>query len=124
MVSRLEACDMQVKEYENWAADLLAYAHQIETDKRPGYTFTSNDVHKNFKSIAERIGITPFQVWLVYFLKHVDAITTALSRRDAPAAEPLQGRFADAVNYLKLGWTLYVEDCKTDDDGAIITPRS
>lgn len=98
-----------MQDYDGIAASLLATAHAIETAKRPGYTIGSADVLANFKRVAERTGMTPLQVWAVYFLKHVDAITTGACKPELPQAEALEGRFADAVNYLKLGWGLINE---------------
>jgi hypothetical protein len=100
---------MRVNEYDDVACSLLADAHEIETSKRPAYTSGSADVLANFKSIAARTGATPGQVLTVYLLKHIDAITAALCMPDLPQAESVESRFADAVNYLKLGYALVVE---------------
>jgi hypothetical protein len=96
-------------EYEVVAGDLMALARSIEDSKRPGYTVGSEDVLANFKSVAARVGITTEQAFLVYFLKHVDAICTILSRPDLPVSEAPPGRFADAVNYLRLGFAIWRE---------------
>jgi hypothetical protein len=100
---------MKVNEYDDVACSLLADAHEIETSKRPAYTSGSADVLANFKSIAARTGATPGQVLTVYMLKHIDAITAALCMPGLPQAESVESRFADAVNYLKLGYALVVE---------------
>src|SRR5690606_7796603 len=42
-------------------------------------------------------------------LKHVDAVTSALCRPDLPQAEAILGRFADLINYAKLGYALIEE---------------
>jgi hypothetical protein len=112
---------MKVNEYDDLASGLLADAHEIETSKRPAYTIGDADVLANFKSIAARTGLTPGAVLSVYMLKHIDAITAALSRPDIPQAESVESRFADAVNYLKLGYALVVEregsDSGVESDG-------
>ena len=100
---------MNVNEYDDIAAALLADAHEIEVSKRPAYTIGDADVLANFKRVAERTGLTAGQVLSVYMLKHIDAVTAALSRPDLPQAESVQSRFADAVNYLKLGFALITE---------------
>jgi hypothetical protein len=100
---------MTTDKYEIVASDLLALASNIETSKRPGYTVGSVDVLANFKRVAERAGISTEQAWLVYFLKHVDAITTIMSKPDLPVSEAPPGRFADAINYLKLGYAILQE---------------
>jgi len=96
-------------QYQSLSSELLSLAKSIEDSKRPAYTIGSLDVLNSFKSIATRVGVTPSQVWAVYFLKHVDAITAAANSDKIPQAEELSGRFADAINYLKLGWALISE---------------
>ena len=84
--------------------ELLNLAHEIEIAKRPSYTQDSDDVLANFKKAAELSGCTPMQVWGAYFYKHVAAILSYAKDPDIPQAEPLDSRFADAINYLKLGF--------------------
>lgn len=100
---------MTIHEYDNLVDDLLNAALQIEMAKRPAYTLNSADVLHNFKAVAARAGITSEQAWLVYFLKHVDAISSAAKDPSIPQAEDIGGRFADAINYLKLGYALIRE---------------
>jgi len=88
---------------------LLRTAEDIESSKRPAYTIGSEDVLANFKRIAERTGQEPGQVLATYMLKHVDAVTSALCRPDLPQAEAILGRFADLINYAKLGYALIEE---------------
>lgn len=101
---------MNQKTYDDVTRALLDEANGIETAKRPGYTLGNEDVLKNFKAVAARVGITPGQAWAVYFLKHIDAITSVMTRPDLPVAEAPLGRFSDAINYLKLGYALFTED--------------
>jgi len=101
------------KTYDDVTRALLDEANGIETAKRPGYTLGHEDVLKNFKAVALRAGITPGQAWAVYFLKHIDAITSVMTRPDLPVAEAPLGRFSDAINYLKLGYALLQEDGAT-----------
>jgi hypothetical protein len=95
--------------YTQVSLELLNEAARIEREKRPGYVVGDADVLKNFKAVAQRLGLTPAQVWGVYFLKHVDAITAIMTRPELPVSEPPIGRFADALNYLKLGYALHRE---------------
>jgi hypothetical protein len=110
---------MNTKDYDSLAAGLLATAHDIEVGKRPAYTIGHPDVLTNFKAVAARTGLTPGQVLSVYMLKHIDAVTAALCRPDLPQAESIESRFADAVNYLKLGYAL-VSECAIREDGSTI----
>jgi hypothetical protein len=100
---------MNAADYDRVADELMHIARGIETSKRPGYTIGSEDVLANFKSVAARVGISTEQAWAIYFLKHIDAITSIMTRPDLPVAEAAEGRFADAINYLRLGWALLKE---------------
>jgi len=53
----------------------------------------------------------------VYFLKHIDAILAIMTRPDLPVSEAPIGRFADALNYLELGWGLLSERESCGDPG-------
>ena len=96
--------------YDDSVSELLHIAHKIEEAKRPGYTLDSPDVLANFKKAAEMTGCTPMQAWGAYFYKHVAAILSYAKEEDIEQAEPLSGRFADALNYLKLGYHMVKED--------------
>lgn len=97
---------MLLSDFNLTTEKLMDLCLSIADAKRPAYTSGSADVLHNFKAVAARVGITPMQVWAVYFLKHVDAIVTAARSPDTPQAESLDGRFADAINYLQLGHAL------------------
>lgn len=101
---------MTISEYEKVSAALLAEADAIAKAKRPGYTLADNDVLINFKAVAKRLDVTPMQAWGVYFLKHIDAITSLARDPKIPQAEEMVGRFSDAINYLQLGYALYYEN--------------
>lgn len=100
---------MTSDQYDAVADELMTLARSIETSKRPGYTVGSVDVLANFKRVAERAGISVEQAWAVYFLKHIDAIMTIMTKPDLPVSEEPPGRFADAVNYLRLGYAILKE---------------
>jgi len=70
--------------------------------KRPEYTEGHSDVLNNFKVVATELGLTPIQVWYVYFRKHVASIGQYAKKPDAGMSEPIQGRIMDALNYLEL----------------------
>lgn len=99
---------MFLERYVESKQALAQLAQQIELAKRPEYTGHSNDVLFNFKSIALRLKISPLKVWGVYFLKHIDAIISQ-TEENIEASEPLEERFADALNYLYLGYALMEE---------------
>lgn len=62
----------------------------------------------NFKRVADTLGLTPLEVWAVYFQKHIIAIQKFV-REDGLADESLESRFVDARNYIDLGWALVNE---------------
>ena len=95
--------------YESSVMELLDLARSIEESKRPGYTLDSPDVLANFKKAGEMTGCTPMQAWGAYFYKHVAAILSYAKDENIEQAEPLSSRFADAINYLKLGYHMIKE---------------
>lgn len=105
---------MTQEQYDKVAANLMALALSIEDSKRPGYTIGDRDVLANFKRTAERAGIEVGQAWAVFFLKHIDAILSIMTRPDLPQAEEPPGRFADAINYLRLGYAILHERQSAD----------
>jgi hypothetical protein len=86
--------------------------------KGDDYTIDQADEDRlfNFKEIAQLVGITPQQVWAVYFLKHVFSILAFVKGKKE--SEPIQGRKDDAVNYLHLFEGLVVEAAEAPDYAA------
>ena len=70
----------------------------------------SEDRLANFKRNAERWGMTPIQVWSIYFGKHMDAIESYV-KKGKLESEPIEARIMDARNYLFLLKCL-IEDVK------------
>jgi hypothetical protein len=110
---------MNTARYEEVRHDLLQEAYDIENAKRPAYTGENVDVLHNFKTTAQRAGITTRQAWLIYFLKHVDSVSTWAKNPNAPQGEPIVGRFADIINYCKLGYAIEVEEAEEHMRAAI-----
>lgn len=79
-----------------------------------GKSYAGNgDTLANFKRNAERLGLTKYQIWGVYFNKHIDSINNAISdnpNEPRDNSEGLQGRIADARNYLAILLCLLIED--------------
>jgi hypothetical protein len=100
---------LNAADYDKHAQDLETYARKVTLDKRPAYTQGNVDVLWNFKNVGQRLGLKPGDVLLVYLEKHLDAIRSALTKPELPQAEEIKGRFADAINYLKLGYALIQE---------------
>jgi hypothetical protein len=70
------------------------------------------DTLDNFKKVADATGQTMFQVWQVYFQKHILSINNAImADPDFPVehTEGMEGRILDAVTYLTLLQCLLTE---------------
>lgn len=77
------------------------------------YTQGNAEVNDNFKRIAITLqgrGIDKYDVWAIYFQKHIDALTTWLNKRQMESSESLGSRIADLVNYLLILHTMLEED--------------
>ena len=105
---------MNINDYTEATIDLLSLASEIEERKRPSYTNGNADVLHNFKRDAEMAGVTMYQNWLQHFLKQVAAISRWARCPDDEQSEPIEQRFADVVNYCKLGHALERERSQFD----------
>ena len=85
---------------------------QLLKDKGEAYS-GKKDALANFKINAERMGLSKYQIWAVYFNKHIDSINNAI--KDNPStptdkSEGLGSRIVDAINYLIILKALLTED--------------
>lgn len=106
---------MDSKKYDEVSAHLSEVARGIVVDKRPSYTVGSEDVLANFKRTAEHAGVTPGTVWGIFVLKHLDSVL-AYFKNGTTSSESIEGRFADLLNYINLGYAIYREE---QDEGMI-----
>jgi hypothetical protein len=100
---------MEKKELNSVKKYLLEKADEIMNKKQPEYTNQDLDVLNNFKTSAKLIGITPSEIWAAHFTKHVQSILSHAHNPGMQQAEPIETRYADALNYLFLGFSLIVE---------------
>lgn len=74
----------------------------------------SSDRLSNFKLAADRLHLTKYDIWSVYFDKHLEAIRTFISDTkhgiERERSEPIAGRIHDAINYLILLGAIIEED--------------
>jgi hypothetical protein len=56
----------------------------------------------NFKKLANDLGLNPKQVLFVYLTKHLDSIRSYIKNGKVMSNESIEGRIADARNYLAL----------------------
>lgn len=90
-----------VDEFQAQSADLLR--------KKGGEYATDDDRLKNFRQVADLIGLDPEAVCMTYLLKHMQSLSQSIQTGDRPWAwrdedggEALKQRIADAINYLYL----------------------
>lgn len=85
----------------------------IKTFQVKGEAYASNkDSLSNFKRNAERLNMSMFQIWAVYFNKHVDSVNNAIAQNPfAPVdkSEGLESRVTDLINYAMLLKCLLIE---------------
>lgn len=103
---------MTQKEFYNTVTNLYESASEIREAKQPEYTMESADILNNFKQSAIRAGVSPMQVWSIFFDKQLSSIQAHIKNPDLVQAEPLDSRWADLYNYLLLGFALYKESAE------------
>jgi hypothetical protein len=64
-----------------------------------------DDVLSNFKSNAKDLGLTPYQIWAIYFTKHTKSIINQIKKNpnnpnDTNSVENTKSRITDAIAYL------------------------
>ena len=77
-----------------------------------------DDVLSNFKLNAERLDLSKYQVWAIYFNKHIDSINNAIKVSPASPVdetEGLAGRITDVINYAVILQALLTEDYDCSD---------
>lgn len=72
----------------------------------------NGDVNGNFKKIAALTTVDAKMVWLVHFSKHLDSIINYIKEGRVSCDEPIEGRIADAVNYLLILASMIEEERK------------
>lgn len=109
---------MRLDEYECAVDLLLTLAKRVEDSKRPSYTAGNPDVLHNFKLDADMAKILPTQNWATHMLKQAAALARWAQDPDRPQSEPVEQRFADLVNYAKLGFAMMIEREQTAGEEA------
>lgn len=85
--------------------------YTLLTTKGDAYS-CDKDVLQNFKNAAANLNMDPFQIWAVYFGKHVSSIFKAISdnpHRPVDKSEGFKSRLLDAAAYLYLAACLHAE---------------
>lgn len=75
------------------------YAKITEINRTKGHDYAGDDdALANFKQAAEKLGLTPEQIWGVYADKHWSAVMTFIKEGDVKS-EPIEGRLHDVILY-------------------------
>lgn len=104
--------DMKTEAREELIRALEKQESAARLSKGAAYS-SADDCLSNFKRNAERLSLTKYQIWAVYFMKHIDAILNAISANPvAPEerSEGMCGRIMDARVYLELLYCMLHED--------------
>lgn len=102
---------MTVEKRLDIAHNIFADVDNLLLTKGKAYS-SLNDSLANFYRNAERLGLTPFQIWAVYFNKHIDSINNAIQYNPSnpvDSSEGLEGRIRDAITYLTILECLLIE---------------
>lgn len=93
--------------------ELLEGVHKklLDLTETKGEEYSNDDDQlANFKRSAVESGCTKYQVWLIFFNKHMDAIKYFVKNKEIKSTEGLIGRIDDAILYLMLLRAMYIED--------------
>ena len=93
---------MTNEEFYKMFEGMHAVEHNIMVGKGKEYTKGDDDKLKNFKEVGERLGLTPKQVWAVYFYKHLFSLEYYLKGGEISSGETIESRITDLRNYLAL----------------------
>lgn len=101
-----------IEQREKIAAEIFENCLDILRKKGADYSSLSDSL-SNFKEGGAMIGRTKYEVWAIYFFKHVKSILNSIkSNPKAPQteSEPLRGRIEDIINYSVIFAALLRED--------------
>jgi hypothetical protein len=100
---------LTVEERKELFKTLAKECDEIMEGKQPGYT-NEGLANDNFWNDADELGIRPEQVLLVHMNKHARSIKLYI-KKDGKVVdpEPISKRIEDNINYLKMLWTIFVE---------------
>lgn len=100
---------MKNKEFNKFITQFRKSQDDLIIRKGHDYTQGNADRLHNFKYVATLTGLTPLQVWSVYWFKHVFAIATFV-KYGAVKSEDITSRFIDENNYNLLGAAILQEE--------------
>ena len=107
---------MRHDDYAEHVTDFTDEMKKVTTEKNADYSAGTDDAMCDYHSTANRVGITPVQVWAVLFFKHVHAVERFI-KTGMLSSESIHGRFIDIANYGMLGDALVkdIAECHRED---------
>lgn len=103
---------MKLEDRQYLAEELFQDCLAILESKGKAYS-GNEDALANFKVNGERLGLSKYQIWSIYFNKHIDSINNAIKynpKYPVDKSEGMDGRIIDAINYLIILKALLEED--------------
>lgn len=82
---------------------------KIRETKGYDYTLGTKDANRNFKKVAENLGLEPETVLWVYLEKHLDAIRTWIKSKRLKG-EGIETKILDCINYLGILYSILIEN--------------
>jgi len=99
---------MEAQKFYDTIEDLIDECFEIMKAKGLAYSGKS-DSFANFKRVAKNLSMSPYNVWYVYFAKHLDSLASWI-REEYSDSEPITGRIKDLINYLFLLYGMIKEN--------------
>ena len=93
---------MLIEDRDRLAEQIFTKCRELMLNKGADYA-GAGDCLNNFKVVAQRLGLMPFQIWAVCFNKHVEAINNSIKcnpEQPKRKAETIDGSIIDSINYL------------------------
>ena len=97
---------MLIEEFDSNSDSLVSLAKKVRDSKRPDYTLGKANVLSNFDSTGSDVDLPPEKVLWILLKKHLDAILATVRDPSLGQSEPIDLRFADAINYLLLLYSI------------------
>ena len=103
---------MKWRKQQELISKLFTESKELLLTKGKDYA-DDNDSLANFKLNARLLGLSKYQVWSIYFMKHVESVLNAIKRSpEFPQvkSEPIENRIKDIINYAALLYCMLEED--------------
>lgn len=98
-----------LEEFRERKDQLIERAAEIRERKNPEYSVAADDFHASFRKLAKDLDISEDSACYLLWKKHLLAIASSTENNGADPSEDMEGRFADALNYLFFQYSLYKE---------------